>query len=278
MHEKAKDIMLKSGIYLVMLFTIFISAYPLIWVVSSTFKTNAEILNSPFALPSSLDFSSYAEVLSKYNFLGYAGNSLFTAGSSTLVSIMFYAMAGYVFAKFRFPGRSFLFTLFVITMMIPGMAKIQPIFSLLMRLNLYDNLIGLSFVYVSGGISMSLFILRSTFAAVPRSLDEAAILDGAGFFRRFWFINLPLAGNGLVTAGILMFLGNWNEYYYASLLTASTKNRTLPVTLSFFNETFNYDYSKLFTALTIVILPGLLIYVVAQERIRVSVMSSGIKG
>jgi raffinose/stachyose/melibiose transport system permease protein len=274
----AKTLALRVGVYLVLIFTVFISAYPLFWVLTSAFKTNAEILNTPFALPTRLDFSSFAQVLSKYNFLGYAANSLFTAGSSTLVSLLFYAMAGYVFAKFRFPGRQFLFTLFVITMMVPGMAKVQPIFSLLNRLHLYDSLAGLAFVYVSGGISMSLFVLRTAFAAIPFTLDEAAILDGAGFFKRFWLLNLPLAGNGLVTAGILMFLGNWNEFYYASLLTASPGNRTLPVTLSFFNETFTYDYSKLFAALTIVILPGLLVYVLAQERIRVSVMSSGIKG
>lgn len=268
----------KAGMYFVMVFTSVISFYPILWVIMTAFKTNAEILNNPFSLPTSFSFDSFIYVLNRYSFIRYGLNSFLVAASSTLISLFIYAMAGYVFGKFRFPGKGFLFSLFVVTMLIPGMAKIQPIFSLLMKLGLYDNLVGLSLVYVSGGMAMSMFLLRTSFASIPYSLDEAAILDGAGFFRRFWKINVPLAANGLVTAGILMFLGNWNEYYYAAMLTSSETNRTLPISLQFFNETFSYDYSKLFAALTIVILPGLIVYIVAQDRIRVSIATSGVKG
>ena len=125
---------------------------------------------------------------------------------------------------------------------------------------------------------MSMFILKSTFMSIPKSLDEAAAIEGAGFFRIFWKINLPLAKSGLATAGILMFLNNWNEYFYASLLTSSDLNRTLPLALQFFNEAFSYDYTKLFAALTVVVLPGIILYAFAQEQVQESIAASGVKG
>ena len=112
----------------------------------------------------------------------------------------------------------------------------------------------------------------------PKSLDEAAGLEGAGFFRTFWSINLPLAKSALSTAGILMFLGNWNEYYFASLLTITDTQRTLPIALAFFTSEFAYNYTQLFAALTVVILPGIIIYAFAQEQVQASVVSSGVKG
>lgn len=133
-------------------------------------------------------------------------------------------------------------------------------------------------VYLSAGMAMSIFVLKAGFMAIPKSLDEAAIIDGAGFMRTFWSINLPLAKSALATAGILMFLGNWNEYYFASLLTHSDSQRTLPIALSFFTSEFSYNYTNLFAALTIVILPGILLYVFAQEQVQASVAATGIKG
>ena len=273
-----KKIMLNIIIYALMIFIIFISAYPLFWVVISSFKTNAQILNNPFSMPVSLSFSLYYELLTLNNFTLFISNSFIVASVSTGISLIIYSMAGFVFAKFNFPLRKLLFALFVMTMMVPGMARVQPIFTLINRLNMYDTLQGLTFVYISFGIAMSLFILRTAFAAVPYTLDEAAVLDGAGFFKRFWHVNLPLAKNGLITAGTLMFFGNWNEFYYASLFSVTESTRTLPVTMAFLHEQFSYNFPRLFSALTIVILPGLVLYIVAQEHIRVSVVSSGIKG
>ena len=187
-------------------------------------------------------------------------------------------MGAYVIAKFRFPGRQLLYILFTITLLVPSHSKTQPIFGLVMQLGLYDNIWGVTFVYLSMGMAMSIFILKAGFMAVPKSLDDAAIVDGASFLRVFWRINLPLAKNSLTTAGVLMFLNNWNEYYFASLLTVSDSQRTLPIALAFFTSEFSYNYTQLFSALTVVILPGILLYAVAQEKVQASVATAGIKG
>ena len=204
----------KGLMYLVEAVVIILSVFPILWVVMSSFKTNGEILSSPLALPAHFSLDTFIEIFQKYSFPTYFFNSLLAAGVSTLVSLLFYAMGAYVIAKFEFPGRKLLFALFTITLLVPSHSKTQPIFSLIMKLNLYDSIWGVTLVYLSAGMAMSIFVLKAGFMAIPKSLDEAATLDGASFFRTFWTINLPLAKSALATAGILMFLGNWNEYYF----------------------------------------------------------------
>lgn len=268
----------QAFMYLVELVVILLSVFPILWVVMSAFKTNGEILTSPLALPTSFSLDVFVHLFETYNFPVYFLNSLLAAGVSTLVSLLFYAMGAYVIAKFEFPGRKLLFILFTITLLVPGHSKSQPIFSLVSDLGLFDSIWGVTLVYLSAGMAMSIFVLKAGFMAIPKSLDEAAIIDGAGSMRTFWSINLPLAKSALATAGILMFLGNWNEYYFASLLTHSDSQRTLPIALSFFTSEFSYNYTNLFAALTIVILPGILLYVFAQEQVQASVAATGIKG
>ena len=268
----------QAFMYLVELVVILLSVFPILWVVMSAFKTNGEILTSPLALPTSFSLDVFVHLFETYNFPVYFLNSLLAAGVSTLVSLLFYAMGAYVIAKFEFPGRKLLFILFTITLLVPGHSKSQPIFSLVSDLGLFDSIWGVTLVYLSAGMAMSIFVLKAGFMAIPKSLDEAAIIDGAGFMRTFWSINLPLAKSALATAGILMFLGNWNEYYFASLLTHSDSQRTLPIALSFFTSEFSYNYTNLFAALTIVILPGILLYAFAQEQVQASVAATGIKG
>ena len=268
----------RALIYFLEIFVIVISVFPILWVIMSAFKTNGEILSDPLALPSSVSFDTFVHLFENYNFPQYFLNSLLAAGVSTVVSLLFYAMGGYVLAKYRFPGRTLLFTLFTVTLLVPAHSKTQPIFNLIMELGLYDNLWGVTLVYLSTGMAMSIFILRAGFMSIPKSLDEVAIVDGAGFMRIFWSINLPLAKSAISTAGILMFLSNWNEYYFASLLTMSDSQRTLPIALSYFTSEFSYNYTQLFAALAIVVLPGIILYVFAQEQVQVSMASTGIKG
>lgn len=275
-----KKLLTSLLVYGVQLLIFLLCVFPILWVILSSFKTNAEILEGPFTLPSAIanGLNAYQYLFEQYDFLLYFRNSFIVTLAATSFSLLCFAMAAYVLAKYNFPGRSLLFALFTITMLVPSHSKAQPIFSMISSLGLYDSIFGLILVYLGSGIAMSIFILRSAFMALPRELDEAAIVDGAGFFRTFFTINLPLAKSGLATAGILMFLNNWNEYFYASLLTSTEANRTLPVVLQFFNQSLSYDYTKMFAALTVVIVPAILVYCLAQEQVQQSIASSGVKG
>ncbi|MDP3179463.1 MAG: carbohydrate ABC transporter permease [Spirochaetaceae bacterium] len=265
-------------VYGLLAFVFAISVFPILWVIMSSFKDNSAILGSPFSLPSRLDFRAYAEVFTQYSFGIYTFNSLAVATVATLASLVVYSMGAYAIAKFNFPGKNLFYILFTLTLLVPAQSRAEPIFSIILKLGLYDTKAALMIVYQSAGLAMSMFILRATFMSLPKELNEAAQIDGASFVRTFWIVNLPLAKTGLATAGIMMFLGNWNEYFYAMLLTSSPTNRTLPLALGFFSEAFSYDYTKMFAALTIVVVPGILIYTLAQEQVQASVASSGIKG
>lgn len=276
--QQIKKISVKLIMQLILIFTVIISICPILWVVISAFKSNGEILNSPFTLPTAISFESFIYLFEQYDFLSYSLNSLIVSVASTIVAIFVYSMAAYILAKYEFPGKSLVYGMFAITLLVPAQSKAQPIFSLISSLGLYDTLTGLTLVYLSTGLAMSMFILKSTFMGIPKSLDEAAMIEGAGFFKTFLLINFPLAKSGIATAGILMFLANWNEYFYASLLTSSSANRTLPLALQFFTESLSYDYTLLFSALTLVILPGIIIYIFAQESVQESIASAGVKG
>lgn len=271
-------ILKKIFIYSVLLFTVIVSIFPILWITMSAFKTNAQILSSPFSLPTSISFAPFIKALTQYDFLNYTLNSFFISGASALLALFIFSLSGYVFAKYEFVGKKILFVLFTMTLLVPIQAKAQPIFSLILDLKLYDTKLALILVYISSGLALSIFILKGGFSIIPKAIDEAALIDGASFWQIFWEINLPLATSSLSTAGILMFLGNWTEYFYAMLLTSSPNNRTLPLALGFFTETFSYNYTEMFAALTIVVLPGIIIYTLAQEKVQQSVASSGVKG
>jgi raffinose/stachyose/melibiose transport system permease protein len=264
--------------YFIMIFTVFVSVFPILWVIMSSFKTNKDILGNPFSLPKSINFNAYIDVYTNYDFLTYFTNSILIATTSTLIALFIYCLAGYIFAKYDFRGKGLLFLLCTITLLVPGHARAQPIFSIITKLDLYDTKTGLILVYTSFGLALSLFILRAAFMTIPKDLDEAALIDGASFWRIFWNVNLPLAKSGLATAGILMFLTSWNEYFYALILTSSPENRTMPVALQFFNEAFSYNYTTMFAALTLAILPGIIVYLFVQEQVQASVAATGVKG
>lgn len=264
--------------YIILAFIVVVSIFPIIWVIMSSFKSNGAILSSPFSLPDTFNFNAYRDVFQQHNMLAYFKNSLIVSLIPTFASLFLYAMGAYAIAKFEFPGKNLFYALFAMTLLVPGHTRTQPLFSIVLNLGLYDTKTGIMLIYLSSGLAMSMFILRSAFMSIPKSLDEAASIDGAGFFRTFFVINLPLAKSGLSTAGVMMFLGNWNEYYYASLLASSPEHRTLPVALGFFNQAFSYNYTNMFAALTVVVLPGILLYMVAQEQVTASVAASGVKG
>lgn len=270
--------MKKNFMYSILLFVVLISVFPILWIVLSSFKSNGEILSTPLSIPMSFNFTVYFDLLTEYNFFQFFLNSIFIATVSSLISLLIFSMSAYVIARFEFPGKTLFFILFTLTLLVPGHSRTQPIFSLVMNLGLYDNILGLTIVYLSAGLAMSLFLLKAGFMSIPESLGESAEIEGAGFLKTFFLIYVPLVKSSLSTAGILMFLGNWNEYYFASLLTSSDSSRTLPVALSFFTSEFSYNYTSLFAALTVVVLPGIILYAVTSRHVQMGIASTGVKG
>lgn len=268
----------KTVMYLVLIFTVLVSLLPLLWVIMSSFKSNFEILANPLTLPTSINFDAYREVWGLTDFPTLFMNSFIISTSAVIVSLFVYSMAAYVIAKYDFRFKNVVYALFVLTLLVPTHARAAPVMTITRDMGLFDTRMALVLLYISIGMAICLFVLRSTFMAIPKEFSEAAWIEGAGFLKTFFLINLPLAKSGLATAGTLMFIHNWNEYFFAALLTGRPENRTIPYAIRFFQGMFNQNFTAMFAALTLVILPGIIVYAIFQEQVARSLVSSGVKG
>ena len=264
--------------YLFMALCVLVALFPIVWVVLSSFKTNREILSNGLQLPSTFSFSGYKQALEMAPILKFFVNSLIVSFASTALNVFILAMAGYVFAKKKVRFKNLIFGILSLSMVIPSTALMSPVYTVITKLHLYDTKMALILVYTALNMPISLMILRSAFAAIPTELEEAAYIDGAGFFRTFWQVMMPCAKGGLASAAVLAFLGSWNEFTFALLLTSSTSTRTLPLSLSYFTSQFSFNYTAMFAAITIAVLPSIIVFSIFQEQVCSSLTAGSVKG
>jgi len=265
------------GTYGFLLAITVIALLPMVWVILSSFKTNAEILSSGLSLPTHLSFSGFVTAFKMAPLALFFFNSFVIAVISTVFNVLVVSMAAYVIARFEFRFKNLVIILLTSSMMIPMVALMHPIFMVIKALGLYDTKLALILVYSGLGLPMSLLILRSYFLSIPAGLEEAAAIDGAGFLRTFFQIILPIAKPGLASAAVLQFLLCWNEFLFALMLTSSKEVRTLPLSLSYFTSQFSFNYTAMFSAITVAIIPSILIYAVFQEQIVRSITAGSMK-
>lgn len=264
--------------HLFMAFCVLVAVVPIIWVILSSFKSNKEILANGLALPSSFSFSGYVQALEMAPILKFFGNSLIVALLATFFNVFFLSMAGYVFAKKQFRGKNLIFGILSLSMVIPTTALMSPVYSIIVKMGLYDTKAALILVYTALNMPISLMILRSAFSSIPKELEEAAYIDGAGFFRTFIQVMVPCAKGGLASAGVLCFLESWNEFTFALLLTSSVGTRTLPLSLSYFTSQFSFNYTAMFAAITIAVVPSIIVFAIFQEQVCSSMTAGSVKG
>jgi raffinose/stachyose/melibiose transport system permease protein len=264
-------------VYAIILFVLFISLVPLLWVLIASFKTNAEILSSALTLPKSPSFAGYRWAFKLAKLQYKFATSLIVAASTTVGALVIYSMAAYVLARTHFRFRGLVFTLLISSILIPINTMVQPVYEIIRRLGLYDTKLALILVNIGFAMPTCLFLLRSFLLNLPAELEESAYIEGASFPRTFWRIILPLAQPALTSAAVLTFLGTWNELLYAILLTSSERNRTLPLAIRYFVQQFTFDYSAMFAALVLYIVPSLLIYVILQNQIMEGLVAGAVK-
>lgn len=257
---------------------VFIALFPIAWVILSSFKTNAEILSNGISWPQNFSFIGYKNALSITPILSFFGHSVVVAAGATLFNVLFVSMAAYVFARCRFRGKEMLYGILSLAMVIPMTALLHSVYKVIQGIGLYDTKTGLIVVYTAINLPLSLLILRGTFSSIPRELEEAAYVDGAGFVRTFFQIMYPCAKGGLASAAVLAFLNSWNEFTFALVLTSGESARTLPLSLSYFTAQFSFDYTAMFAAVTIAVLPSILIFAIFQEQVVTSLTSGSVKG
>lgn len=275
---KAGQIIGKLGRIVFLVFIIAISTVPLLWTLVSSFKTNKEIMDSAFSLPVSINLDNYIMAF-KYSPLGtYFWNTFIITVFCIFFGLIIFSMSAYVFARFEFKGKNFLFALIGMSMLVPTSALIFPVYKLMNAMNLYNTKSGLVLVYMAIAMPAVLFVLRSYFLTNPREMEEAARIDGSGFLRTFITIMLPLVKPAMATAAILIFMASWNDFIYNLMLSSGNNARNVSVALSQFLSMFGSDYGQLFAASFVVVLPSILLYCLLQKRIESALLAGAVKG
>lgn len=260
---------------------IFFAAYtlfPLLWLLVSSFKTNFELLSDPFSVPAKWQIQNYVNALTQAGLGRMLLNSVIIGVVATLLNTVAASMAAYCISRFRFRGREKLFTLFTAGILVPLNALMVPYFVIITKIGLYDTYAGMVLLYCAIGIPMSTFIIRGLMDSIPVDIEEAAYIDGCGFFGRFWHIIFPLSRTGIVTAATFEFLTCWNEFVFANLIISSEKLRTIQVGIRYFTNQFSTDYVSMYAAIVISIVPSILGYILFQEQIISGMTSGAVKG
>jgi multiple sugar transport system permease protein len=220
---------------------------------------------------------NFVDVWSGQNFAHYFLNSLIVASTSTAITVLFSSMLAFAFARYSFPGRSTIFYCMLITLMLPTLVLIIPQFVLAKNLHLLNSLQGLIAVY-SAGVPLYVFLLRGFFEDIPQDIADAAAIDGAGIWRLYWNIMLPLARPALAAVTIFSFLGNWDEFTWALTSLTDDSLFTLPIGLRFFQQQHGTQYGLLFAGSLVAVIPVIIVFIVFQRHFIKGVMASAVKG
>lgn len=238
---------------------------PALYMLSASFMTNSELFSTRFQLlPSTLNWSNYVEVFARFNFMRYLSNSVFVTGVIVLLNLLFSPMVGYSLAKFDYPGKNILLLFILATVMVPFTAILIPLFLIVRGLgwvNTYQGLI-IPFAMSAFGI----FLMRQFIVSVPDDYIDAARIDGAGEFRIYFQIVLPLIQPALITLAIIVFVASWDEFLWMLVVTTGDALRTLPIGLAKFREQYQTRFELMMAGSVIAAAPVVIMFLALQRR------------
>ncbi len=250
---------------------------PFVWTIATSFKTLPD--SAYFNLiPHPFTTEAWKSVWNDYDFKRYALNSLFLAITVTLLNLFLASLGGYAFARLRFPGREVLFLIILGTLMIPDQLRLIPVFVMLTNWHLIGNFSG--YILINLVTAVNLFFMRQYFLTIPRDFEEAAKLDGAGYFKTYWRIMLPLAGPAIAALAILQFQGTWNDFFWPLILFGQGNEHMYTMQLGLAQLTLTYQslWPQMMAGSIMAIAPILVIFLVFQRFFVSGVTAAGIKG
>ena len=253
---------------------------PLAWVFLASFKNTTEIFAAPWTLPAELRWENWSRAWTKAHVGRYVLNSVLVVTVSTAGTILLSSMAAYVLARYRFWGNRLIYFLFVAGIAFPPFLAVVPLFFVVKNFGLLNTYSGLILVYIAYSLPFTIFFLTSFFRSLPNSVAEAATIDGASHTRLFFSVMLPMAKPGLISLTIFNLIGQWAQYLLPLVLMAGAKDKwVLTQGIADISTAAGYeaDWSGLFAALTISILPMIVIYMIFQRQIQAGLTAGAVK-
>lgn len=251
---------------------------PLVWLLFSSLKSQADLTMNTWGPPKAWVFSNYAKAWEGSRISLYMMNSIFVTALSIVITIVTCTPIAFVLARFHFKGKKLLYLIAIAGMMIPIHSAIIPLYMMVGQWELYNNLGALSLIYAAFRIPISIFILEGFMSSLPKELEECAFIDGCTIWKLFLKITVPLSKDGIVTISVLTVLACWNELLVSMLLLSNPGKKTLPIGLMGFITEFNSEYTQLAAGIMIAIIPSILFYIIAQEKIEKGMIAGSLKG
>jgi trehalose/maltose transport system permease protein len=276
----------KVGFYVLVVVIAIYTIFPFYWAVVSSFKPNNELFSLPVSyLPRNFTFDNYAAVFSNSIFQQALINSTIVALTVTLLSLLIGALAAYALGRFRFRGRSIvLYTILAMTIF-PQIAVLGALFQIIQTFHdqLYNQLTALILTYFLFTLPFTVWVMTGFFRSIPYEIEEAAYIDGATPLGIFWRIMLPLALPGLVTTGLMAFIGAWNEFLFALSFTNTPDKQTITLAIQTFKPTgaagtFGVEWGQIMAASVVVTIPLIALALIFQRLILAGLTAGGVKG
>ena len=278
LYYKSKKIILNTLIHLFLISVAIICLYPLLWMVSSSLKTQGMIFKDISLIPHQFRLENYVLAWKEGGFGRNFFNSIIYTVSVVFGIVIISSMAAYAFSRLRFAGRKFLFVMFMAAMMIPVPGSFVALYVLLNKLHLRNTPIGYILCMINVGLSTSIFLLKTFFDKMPKELEDAARIDGCSKMGIWWHVALPLAKPVLAVVVVFNVLNVWNEYILALIIFDSRKFMPLQVALQVFQGEFVTNYPLLMAGLTIAALPIIIVYLLMQKYIVKEITSGAVFG
>ena len=251
---------------------------PLLWVIYVSLKDDKTLFVSPWAMPEHLMIENYSFAWTAGR-LGVATlNSALVCGITLILGLLVGSMAAFAIGRMRWKLSGAMMTYFLTGMMIPVHCILIPVFTRFSKMHLTDNLVGLILPYLTLSLPITIFIMTGFFQSLPNELFESACIDGCSIYKTFTHIALPLSRTGLFVTGLMTFVANWNELLLAMVFISDDSKKTLPVSLSKFVGPYNTNYSQMFAAIVIAIIPTIVVYCMFSNQIVDGLTAGAVKG
>ncbi|MBU2667321.1 carbohydrate ABC transporter permease [Actinoplanes bogorensis] len=266
-----------SIVYLVALMLIGLMLGPVIYIIVGGFRTNSQITTYPAGLPDPWVTGNYTEILASDTFWRQVGNSTIAAVVTTVAVVTLGVMASYVLARYSFRGRGAMYALFAAGLMFPATVAITPLYILVKNLGLVNTLPGVILPQIAFGLPTTIIILVPFLRAIPKEIEEAAAIDRCSRLGFFWRMVLPLSVPGLITTGILAFIGSWNSYLLPLFILNDQDSFTLPLGVQAFASQYSVDTAKVLAFTSLSMIPALVFFSLFERRI-VGGLTGAVKG
>jgi trehalose/maltose transport system permease protein len=262
-------------------FIVFYTLFPFYWAIVSALRVSRDLVATPVTYwPTTIDWSHFRYVLKNGDFLTALWNSVIVAVTTTLLSLALGSLSAYAIGRMKFRGKSVSLYLILSMTMFPQIAILGSLFTMITNAHLYNRLGGLIVAYLTFTLPFTVWVLANFFKAMPGELEEAALVDGATPFQAFWRILLPLAAPGLVTTGLLAFIGAWNEFLYALTFVNDPQHYTSIVAIASFSGNTQYDvpWGNIMAASVVVTIPLVVGVLIFQRKIIGGLTAGAVKG